>query len=126
MAALVDLAVITAAFLLFVLVFASCTAHPPRDKAAFAAGGLVFALVAIFYEWLLLSYGVDTLGMRYAQVALCTFDDENPTRSMRRRRVWASLLASVPLGLGLVWAIFDDDALGWHDRMTRTYQRSYR
>ncbi len=126
MAALVDLAVVGAAFLVFVLVFASCTAHPPLDKTALGCAGLLLLVLAIFYQWLFLSYGCATPGMRYARIALCTFEDENPTRQALRSRVWAGLLAALPLGLGLLWAIFDEDSLGWHDRMSRTYQRSYR
>ncbi len=63
--------------------------------------------------------------MRMARIALCTFGDENPTRSELRRRIGATVLATCPMGLGLIWGWFDDDRLGWHDRMTRTYQRSY-
>ena len=126
MAALVDGAVVTAAFLVFVLVFAACTAHPPMSKAAFVAAAAVFAGVFLFYQWLFLSYGGGTLGMRYARIALCTFEDENPTRRVLQRRVMASVLSALPLGLGFVWTIFDEDGLGWHDRMTRSYQRSYR
>ena len=31
-----------------------------------------------------------------------------------------------PLGMGLLWAVFDEDHLGWHDRISGTYQRSYK
>jgi hypothetical protein len=64
--------------------------------------------------------------MRYAKIALCTFEDDNPTRKAMRNRVGALLLSALPLGLGFLWSFFDDDHLGWHDRVTRTYQRSYR
>jgi hypothetical protein len=64
--------------------------------------------------------------MRYAKIALCTFDDENPTRRAMRSRIAALMLSALPLGLGFLWAIFDEDALCWHDRITQTYQRSYR
>jgi uncharacterized RDD family membrane protein YckC len=64
--------------------------------------------------------------MRYAKIGLCTFDDENPTRKAMRRRLAAVLLSVIPFGLGILWAFFDDDRLGWHDRISRTYQRSYR
>jgi hypothetical protein len=63
--------------------------------------------------------------MRYARIALCTFSDENPTRSAMRRRTWALLLSACPLGMGFLWACLDDDRLGWHDRISRMYQRSY-
>jgi uncharacterized RDD family membrane protein YckC len=40
--------------------------------------------------------------------------------------VGALLLSALPLGLGLLWAVFDEDRLGWHDRISGTYQRSYK
>jgi len=126
MAAIVDASLVIAAFLLFVLVFVACTAHPPTGKPALvSAAGVLFGL-AVLYQWLFFSYLDATPGMRYAKIALCTFDDENPTRKSMRFRVWALLLAAMPLGLGFLWAFFDEDHLGWHDRITRTYQRSYR
>ena len=126
MASLVDLSVVAASFLLFVLVFVACTPHPPVGKGVLGAGAAVFVGLLLFYEWLFLRYGLATPGMRYARIALCTFDDANPTRQVRERRLCASVLAALPMGLGLLWALFDEDALGWHDRMSRSYQRSYR
>jgi uncharacterized RDD family membrane protein YckC len=126
MAGIVDAALVMGAFLLFVLVFVACTAHPPTGKAALAgAGGVLFGL-SVLYQWLFFTYLDATPGMRYARIALCTFDDENPTRKAMRLRVGALLLSAMPLGLGFLWAFFDEDHLGWHDRITRTYQRSYR
>ena len=63
--------------------------------------------------------------MRYARIALCTLTDENPTRSAMRKRLLAMLLAAVPLGMGFAWALLDEDRMGWHDRMSRMYQRAY-
>jgi hypothetical protein len=63
--------------------------------------------------------------MRCARIALCTFDEENPTRRALRRRILAILVSVCSLGLGLLWATLDEDRLSWHDRLTRTYQRSY-
>ena len=126
MAAVVDLALGTAAFLLFVLVFTACATHLPSGKTAVFAGGLVLAVFFLAYQWLFFSYAEATPGMRYAKIALCTFEDENPSRRTMRGRIGALLLAALPLGLGFAWTFFDVDRLGWHDRMTRTYQRSCR
>jgi uncharacterized RDD family membrane protein YckC len=80
----------------------------------------------LLYQFLFLSYAEEgTPGMRYARIALCTFDDDNPTREQMRRRIPALLLAWLPAGLGLAWALVDKDHLGLHDRLTRTYQRKY-
>jgi hypothetical protein len=61
--------------------------------------------------------------MKYARIGLCTFDDQSPTRAQRCGRLGALLLSVLPLGLGAAWAIFDEDHLSWHDRLSRTYQR---
>jgi len=126
MAAIVDAALILFAFLLFVLVFVACTAHPPTGRPAMIAAAIALAGIAGLYQWLFFTYAESTPGMRYAKIALCTFDDENPGRKSLQNRVGALFLSMLPLGLGLLWVLFDDDRLCWHDRMTRTYQRSYR
>jgi len=33
------------------------------------------------------------------------------------------VLSCISLGLGFAWAALDEDCLGWHDRITRTYLR---
>jgi len=127
MAALVDSVIVCSCFLLAVLVFASCTVHPPVGRGAMAVAALVFCALAALYGWLFMSYGGgSTPGMRYARIALCTFNDENPRRRDLQNRVPATALSLLPLGLGAFWALFDENKLSWHDRMTRTYQRSYR
>jgi uncharacterized RDD family membrane protein YckC len=126
MAAVFDGALVLMAFVLFLLVFAACTAHPPMGKPALAGAMLVLGGLFLLYQYLFFKFGEGTPGMRYAKIALCTFDDENPTRLAMRRRIAFLLLSAAPLGLGLAWAFFDEDRLAWHDRLTRMYQRSYR
>jgi uncharacterized RDD family membrane protein YckC len=126
MAGIVDSALIIGGFLVFVLVFVACTVHPPVGKPAMIGAGVALCAFAAIYLLLFFNFGTDTPGMRYAKIALCTFDDENPTRNAMRRRLAAVLLSVIPFGLGILWAFFDDDRLGWHDRISRTYQRSYR
>jgi uncharacterized RDD family membrane protein YckC len=134
MAALVDGCILLAAFLSFAVVFVltlaklpaapAVTAHIPLQVAAIGSVG-VLALMALLYQALFFTFSDTTPGMRYARIGLCTFNDENPTRAAMRRRVLAAVLAACPLGLGFVWAWLDDDSLGWHDRISRIYQRSY-
>lgn len=126
MAALVDGALSFAGFLIFVFVFSSCTAHPPSGRTALVAAFLAFLATFVAYQWLFFRFGESTPGMMYAGIALCTLDDDNPTRPAMQRRVGALLLSALPLGMGLLWAVFDEDHLGWHDRISGTYQRSYK
>jgi uncharacterized RDD family membrane protein YckC len=103
--------------------FAAHTGLQPSLALAYSV--LVLALLVLLYQALFFSFSESTLGMRCARIALCTFDDENPTRRAMRRRILAVLVSACPLGLGLLWAAFDEDRLAWHDRLTRTYQRTY-
>ena len=125
MAVTVDACCILSAFLA-ALATAAYTAPelPGGLSAAIAAGGTLFFLGLLYYM-LFFTLNEATPGMRYARIGLCTFGDDNPTRSSMRRRVFAVLLAGLPLGLGWVWACMDEDGLGWHDRMSHMYPREY-
>jgi len=125
-AGLVDCGLAASAFLLFVAVFAFSTTHLPTGRVAFAGAGAILLAMILLYQFVFFTLTDATPGMRYSRIALCTFDDENPTQPAMRARIAALLLSALPLGLGFFWAIFDEDSLSWHDRITRTYQRSYR
>ena len=88
-----------------------------------AAGTLV--LFMVLYQMLFFTLNEATPGMRIVRIAFCTFSEKSPTRGALRRRLVSTALAACPLGLGLVWTALDSDRLGWHDRMSRMYPRSY-
>lgn len=136
MAAVVDGCIVTATLLIFIGVFAITVAKLSGDHAApvvpqitlqAAAIGMAgtLAVLTLLYQLLFFTFSDATPGMRYARIGLCTFSDDNPTRSAMRRRIFAVILAACPLGIGFLWAWLDDDGLGWHDRISRMYQRSY-
>ena len=125
MAAVVDGALIAASFVGFATVVAYRLPLLPAPLVA--AGASAATLMALFtiYRMLFFTFSDATPGMRYARVGLCTFGDDNPSRKSMRRRTFAILLAACPLGLGFLWACLDEDRLGWHDRISRMYPRSY-
>ncbi len=90
-----------------------------------AAAVVTLAIFAVLYQLLFFTLSDATPGMRHARIGLCTLTDENPTRSDLRRRILLTVLSAAPLGLGLLWAFLDEDTLGWHDRLSRMYQRAY-
>ena len=140
MAAFVDGCIVMAAWLGFVAAFALSAAkitarlypsppiavvsHPAIATLAIATAATL-AIFLLLYQILFFTFSDATPGMRYAHIGLCTFSDENPTRRAMRRRIFAVLLAACPLGIGFVWAWLDEEGLGWHDRISRMYQRSY-
>ncbi len=125
MAALVDTSLIAIGYLGLVAAFVSVLPVRPSGRAGEITAAAVFAACFAAYHWLFASYGGATPGMRYARIALCSFRDENPSRREVRWRFAAFLLSLGTMGLGLLWSVVDDDRLGWHDRISRTYQRCY-
>jgi uncharacterized RDD family membrane protein YckC len=123
MAAVIDVALVVSLFVAIGLVAAanidSPLAQKPTELVALAA---LFVLAAL-YQGFFFTFAAATPGMRYAGISLCNFDDERPTRTQLRRRLVALFLSLLPVGLGMLWAIFDEDHLSWHDRISRTYQR---
>lgn len=122
-AVLVDGAIVAAVGLGSVLVAAPGLLHqrPARMVELCAAGALL--LVGLVYQSLFLMLAGATPGMRATHLSLCTFDEQIPTGAQVRSRLGAMLLSVAPLGLGVAWALFDDDRLCWHDRLSRTYLR---
>jgi uncharacterized RDD family membrane protein YckC len=141
MAGIVDGCILLAALMAFTTVFAITVGKLASGQVAAGVSGQIFTpmtipsaaisaavvlgVLALIYHLLFFTLGEATPGMRYARIGLCTFSDENPTRSAMRRRLFAMVLSACPLGIGFLWACLDDDRLGWHDRISRMYQRSY-
>jgi uncharacterized RDD family membrane protein YckC len=117
----------------FTLVAGACVAAAAlaANKASALPGlraveiGTVVALLvaSAAYKLLFFTLARATPGMKYARLALCTFEGGAPTRAQRYARLAALLLSVLPVGLGFAWAIFDDEHLTWHDRISRTYLR---
>ena len=125
MASAVDGCILGVTFLAAAAAFSYRATELPALPIAAVAAAATLLILFVLYHLLFFTFADATPGMRYARIGLCTFSDENPTRSQMRRRTWAILLSACPLGIGFFWALVDDDRLGWHDRISRMYQRSY-
>jgi uncharacterized RDD family membrane protein YckC len=97
----------------------------PGIRTAQVGAVLGFLILSALYLLLFGALGQGTLGMRYARIALSTFEGQIPTRRMRFSRLAALVLSILPVGMGLLWSIFDEDHLSWHDRLSGTYVRAY-
>jgi uncharacterized RDD family membrane protein YckC len=120
-AGLVDVFIVLLGAAGFVLIVLKTGAPMPPAKA-----GLLFVMGAscvfwVIYQYLFLVYAGTTPGMQVARLRLITFDGGPARRRTRRGRSVAMVLSTLSLGLGLVWALLDEDTLCWHDRITRTY-----
>jgi uncharacterized RDD family membrane protein YckC len=123
MAAVVDGALILGVFLAVALAVTTQMKSLPSKQQIELGSAVALLVLGGVYQILFFTLAQSTPGMKYAHISLCTFDDENPTRAQLRSRMVALLLSLLPLGLGVLWAIFDEDHLSWHDRLSATYQR---
>lgn len=79
------------------------------------------AVVAVLYRGLWCLVNRDTPGMRFAGLRLVDFDGRSPRRDRRIVRQFAGLLSLLSAGVGLVWALVDEESLTWHDHISKTF-----
>ncbi len=83
-------------------------------------GGLGLFL-AFVYKLMWAVAGADSPGLRWAQLQLFNFDGLPPTIRQRVMRVFCGTLSTGAGGLGLIWALCDEETLSWHDHMSKTF-----
>ena len=120
-AGLVDGFIIASASALFGLIFWKFTAAALPQVQTFTFVAVTLSVFWVAYQYLLIVYAANTPGLRFARLELTRFDGSATSRSLRRWRVLASCLSAISLGMGYAWLFLDEDALCWHDRITRTY-----
>jgi uncharacterized RDD family membrane protein YckC len=123
MATLVDTALIVSLICGLTYLIASQFDHLPSIRVSEVCGAIATLALAALYEWFFLTFAKVTPGMRYAQLSLCTFEEEIPNAEQVKGRLKAMLISVLPVGLGMVWSIFDEDQMSWHDRLSKTYLR---
>lgn len=123
MAVVVDGSLIAGSFLAAAVTAASYAKGLPAPRVAELLAAVALVVVAALYKLLFYTLAAATPGMRYAGLTLAAFTGQSATRAQRCHRLGALLLSLLPVGLGMVWSLFDDQHLCWHDRLSRTYLR---
>jgi uncharacterized RDD family membrane protein YckC len=123
-AGLMDVGIVFIATLAFAFTFVEAAEQVPHSSMAMvcmlAAGG-IFWLV---FQYIFLVYRRATPGMNFAGLELCTFEGKATTMFERQCRAAASALSGFSMGLGYLWALVDEDRVGWHDRISRTHVKA--
>jgi len=121
MAAAADGSMILIAMVLFSAIFYLSGGRIVFSKQTAPVLAGVLAAVALFYRLLWCLADGDTPGMRFAGLRLVNFDGRRPDRDQRGVRQAAYLLSLLSAGLGLVWALVDEENLTWHDHISKTF-----
>jgi uncharacterized RDD family membrane protein YckC len=92
-----------------------------QGKSLWIEMGAVLALVAMLYGLIWAIAGRETAGMIFTDLQLITFDGfplDGRSRALRLASTWLSFCSG---GLGLVWAVADEENLTWHDHISKTF-----
>ena len=77
--------------------------------------------VPLFYKLLWAFAGQDTPGGRMSGLELVDFDGRRPSKKRRYQRLFGSVLSLLAAGIGMIWALVDEDKLTWHDHISGTF-----
>ena len=120
-ASAIDGVIILFGFVLLVTLFEVLGGSFGSGKALWIGLGVVFALVAMLYGLIWAIAGRETAGMRLTDLQLITFDGfqvDPRSRALRFASTWLSFCSG---GLGLLWAVTDEENLTWHDHISKTF-----
>lgn len=119
-----DLSLILVAFGAFVATFRITAGEfIPSAEAGLALAfyGGILAVLTFFYHAFFCAFNSDTPGMRWFRLKLLNFDGHAPSQEQRWQRLGGSVLALASAGLGLIWALVDEESLGWQDHISKTF-----
>ncbi|HKD07176.1 MAG TPA: RDD family protein [Bryobacteraceae bacterium] len=117
----IDAAFIMIGFGLFVAISQLMGSGFGTGKLFWVFVGACFTLVAGFYGLIFAIAGRETAGMRSTDLQLITFDGlpvEGRARAARLAATWLSFCSG---GLGLIWALADEENLTWQDHISKTF-----
>ena len=120
-AGLIDAGCLLFAYGGFLTLFGSLGGQFTFSKLSAAICVATFVIVYLQYFALFTVFGGTTPGMMLRGLQVVSFSGESPTP---RQMLWRSvgyMLSAGTFFMGFVWAMWDEDALTWHDRLSNTY-----
>jgi uncharacterized RDD family membrane protein YckC len=121
LAALIDLGCLLFAYGGFLMLFGSLGGQFTLSKLTAAVYTATFAIVYLQYFALFTIFGGTTPGMMMRNLQVASFSGESPTPRQMLLRSAGYILSAGTFFLGFLWAMWDEDQLTWHDRLSRTY-----
>lgn len=79
------------------------------------------ALIVLFYRVLFCMMNQDTPGLQITGLHVLDFAGRVPTPKQRWYRLFGGCIGAIAGGIGLMWAVVDEESLTWHDHMSKTF-----
>ncbi len=119
-AALADAALVAIGYVLLFAAGYLPAADLPAGRWTLLAALAGLAVLPPLYLFLFLVFTGLTPGMRLAGLRLVDFNGRPASAARRLGRVLATVASAGSFFLGFLWALFDEERLTWHDRMSET------
>jgi len=120
-AALIDSACLLFAYGGFLALFGSLGGQFTFSKMSATVYTIAFAVVYLQYFFLFTVFGGTTPGMMLRGLQVVDFSGEPPAPRKLLLRAAGYILSAGTFFLGFLWAMWDEDELTWHDRISHTY-----
>jgi uncharacterized RDD family membrane protein YckC len=121
LAAMIDCLCLLFAWGGFLALFGSLGGQFTVSKLSAAVYSVAFAIVYLQYFSLFTVFGGTTPGMMLRNLQVIAFSGDEPSPRQLLLRSAGYLLSGGTFCLGFLWALWDEDSLTWHDRMSRTF-----
>mgnify|MGYP001146356188 CR=1 FL=1 len=92
-----------------------------NDRSVLIAYVVAGILFGTFYKLLFTLSNADTPGIQWTGMRLVDFDGLPPRMPQRLQRLAGGFVSTVAAGLGLLWALVDEETLTWHDHISKTF-----
>lgn len=120
-AAGVDLSVVAIALGVFIGIVQLVSGQVMFSRDTVPIYLVIAAIFGLLYKVLWSLANGDSPGMRFAHLRLVNFDGRRPDREQRLLRSASGCLSIMAAGLGVVWALVDEESLTWHDHISKTF-----
>jgi uncharacterized RDD family membrane protein YckC len=121
LAALIDAACLAFAYGGFLALFGSLGGEFTLSKLSALVCFSTFAFVYVQYFGLFTIFGGTTPGMMVRGLQVASFTGDSPTAQQLFLRTAGYMISAATFFLGFFWALWDEDAMTWHDRLSKTY-----
>lgn len=121
MAGALDFSLIVMAAGIFAATFHFLGGSVVWNKLTLILGAAALGTITLFYGLLWTIAGRESIGMRTMQLKLINFDGLPPDGRSRAVRLLGTVLNFCSGGLGIIWALLDEEDLAWHDHMSKTF-----
>lgn len=121
LASLFDAGFVFALAGVFLLTVRLCLHILPMGPVFYGCYAAVTLMIAAGYKLLYCYFNQATLGQQGARLRVISFDGHAPSRPQRMIRMLSGWVSLASAGMGVIWALFDQERLSWHDHISQTF-----